>query len=189
MTRLSDQYDFTGKVVVITGGSRGIGHAMALGFAAAGAKLAIASRKLDTCEATVKEIRTLGADGSAHAAHVGKWEDCNRLADEVYARWGRADVLINNAGISPLAPSSVETNEDLFDKVIGVNLKGPFRLSALFGSRMAAGDGGAIINVSSVASIRPTPDVAPYAAAKAGLNAITIAYAMEYGPKVRVNCI
>ena len=189
MTTRPVQYDFSGKVVVITGGSRGIGHAMALGFAAAGAKLAIASRKIDTCEETVKEIRALGADGSAHAAHVGKWEDCNRLVDEVYARWGRADVLINNAGISPLAPSSAETSEELFDKIIGVNLKGPFRLSALFGSRMVAGEGGAIINISSTAAIRPDPETAPYSAAKAGLNILTVAFAKEYGPKVRVNCI
>jgi NAD(P)-dependent dehydrogenase (short-subunit alcohol dehydrogenase family) len=189
MTTRAAPYDFTGKVVVITGGSRGIGHAMAFGFAAAGANLAIASRKLDACEATVKEIRALGADGSAHAAHVGKWEDCNRLADEVYARWGRADVLINNAGLSPLAPSSLETSEELFDKIIGVNLKGPFRLSALFGSRMMAGEGGAIINMSSTAAIRPDPETAPYAAAKAGLNILTVANAKEFGPKVRVNCI
>jgi len=162
---------------------------MALGFAAAGANLAIASRKLDACEATVAEIRALGRDGSAHAIHVGKWEDCNRLADEVYARWGRVDVLINNAGLSPLAPSSLETSEELFDKIIDVNLKGPFRLSALFGSRMVAGDGGAIINISSTASLRPNPETAPYAAAKAGLNILTVAYAKEYGPKVRVNCI
>src|SRR5215469_15940940 len=114
MTTRPVQYDFSGKVVVITGGSRGIGHSVALAFAAAGAKVAIASRKLESCEATVKEIRALGAEGSAHAAHVGKWEDCDRLADEVYGRWGRADVLINNAGISPLAPSSLETTEDLF---------------------------------------------------------------------------
>jgi len=189
MTRLSQQYDFTGKVVVITGGSRGLGHAMALGFAAAGANLAIASRKLDSCEATVKEVRALGGDGSAHSIHVGKWEDCNRLADEVYARWGRADVLINNAGLSPLAPSSLETSEELFDKVIAVNLKGPFRLSALFASRMMAGDGGAIINVTSTAAIRPRPEMAPYSSAKAGLNTLTITHAKEYGPKVRVNCI
>lgn len=189
MTIRPGQYDFTGKVVVITGGSRGLGHAMALGFAAAGATLAIASRKLDACEATVKEIRALGADASAHAAHVGKWEDCNRLADEVYARWGRADVLINNAGLSPLAPSSLETSEELFDKIIAVNLKGPFRLSALFASRMMAGEGGAIVNISSAAAIRPDPETAPYAAAKAGLNILTVACAKEYGPKVRVNCI
>jgi NAD(P)-dependent dehydrogenase (short-subunit alcohol dehydrogenase family) len=189
MTTPAIQYDFTGKVVVITGGSRGLGHAMALGFAAAGANLAIASRKLDSCEATVKEIRALGRDGSAHSMHVGKWEDCNRLAEEVFARWGRADVLINNAGLSPLAPSSLATNEDLFDKIMAVNLKGPFRLSALFAARMIAGAGGVIINISSTASIRPNPETAPYGAAKAGLNILTVAHAKEFGPKVRVNCI
>jgi len=183
------RYDFRGKVVAITGGSRGLGHAMALGFARAGANIAVASRKLDACERTVEELRAIGVDGSAHAMHAGKWEDCNRFAEEVYARWGRADVLINNAGLSPVAPSSLETTEDLFDKVIGVNLKGPFRLSALFGSRMAAGDGGAIINISSVAAVQPAPDTAPYAAAKSGLNVLTVTFAKEYGPKVRVNCI
>jgi NAD(P)-dependent dehydrogenase (short-subunit alcohol dehydrogenase family) len=183
------QFDFSGKVVAITGGSRGLGHAMALGFAAAGANVAVASRKLDSCEETVKEIRALGRDASAHSIHVAKWADCDRMAEEVYARWGKAEVLINNAGMSPLAPSILETSEDLFDKVMGVNLKGPFRLGALFGSRMAAGDGGAIINVSSTASIRPHADTAPYSASKAGLNALTVALAQEYGPKVRVNCI
>ncbi|MGB6554611.1 MAG: glucose 1-dehydrogenase [Candidatus Binataceae bacterium] len=182
-------YDFKGKVVTITGGSRGLGHAMALAFARAGAKVAIASRKLDACEATVKEIRAIGAEGSAHGVHVGKWDDCDRLANEVYARWGRCDVLINNAGMSPLYPSLAEHTEDLFDKVVSVNLKGPFRLSALFGSRMAAADGGAIINVSSTAAIRPSRTTTPYSAAKAGLNAITVAFAQEYGPKVRINCI
>lgn len=185
----SVSYDFNGKVVTITGGSRGLGHAMALGFAAAGARVAVASRKLDACEATVKEIRALGSDGSAHALHVGKWADCNRLAEEVYSRWGRCDVLINNAGMSPLYPSLAEHTEELFDKVLNVNLKGPFRLSALFGSQMAAADGGAIINISSIGAIRPSATTAPYSAAKAGLNALTVAFANEYGPKVRVNCI
>jgi NAD(P)-dependent dehydrogenase (short-subunit alcohol dehydrogenase family) len=189
MKPITSFYDFSGKVVVITGGSRGIGHAMSLGFAAAGAKIVVASRKIESCHATVEEIRALGSDGSAHAIHVGKWEDCNRLFDEVYAKWGRADVLINNAGLSPIAPSSLETGEELFDKVIGVNLKGPFRLSALFGSRMAQGDGGAIINISSTSSIRPYPETTPYGAAKAGLNSMTVGLAKEYGPKVRVNCI
>jgi NAD(P)-dependent dehydrogenase (short-subunit alcohol dehydrogenase family) len=91
--------------------------------------------------------------------------------------------------MSPLYPSLVEVTEELWDKVLAVNLKGPFRLSALIGSRMAAGTGGAIINISAVASIRPTAIVAPYAAAKAGLNAITVALAHAYGPKVRVNAI
>ncbi len=79
---------------------------------------------------------------SAHAVHVGKWEDHDRLCEEVYKKWGRCDVLINNAGLSPLALSLLETSEDLFDKVIAVNLKGPFRPTALFATRMAAGEGG-----------------------------------------------
>jgi NAD(P)-dependent dehydrogenase (short-subunit alcohol dehydrogenase family) len=182
-------YDFSGKIVVITGGSRGLGHAMALGFARCGANCAIASRKLAACHATVEEIRALGRDGSAHAVHVGRWPDCERLYEEVYARWGRCDVLINNAGLSPLFPSLREHGEELFDKVIAVNLKGPFRLCALFGARMAQHDGGAIINISSTLAVRPAATTASYSAAKAGLNAITIAFAHEYGPKVRVNCI
>ena len=181
--------DFAGKVVLITGGSRGLGHAMALGFAREGAIVAVASRKLESCEATVAEIERLGGKASAHACHVANWNECDRLADAVLARWGRVDVLINNAGMSPVAPSSLDTSEDLYDKVLGVNLKGPFRLTARLGSHMVANGGGAIINVSSIAAIRPTPWVAPYAAAKAGLNALTVAFSKEYGPSVRVNCI
>ncbi|HZP45196.1 MAG TPA: SDR family oxidoreductase [Candidatus Binataceae bacterium] len=188
MTTAANPYDFSGKVVVITGGSRGIGHGMALAFARAGARVAVASRKLAACEATVREIEALGSEGSAHGIHVGKWEDCNRLFEEVYRRWGRADVLINNAGLSPLAPP-LETTEDLFDKIIAVNLKGPYRLSVLFGSRMAAEDGGSIINISSTASVRPSAEMAIYGAAKNGLNLLTQTFAQEYGPKVRVNCI
>jgi NAD(P)-dependent dehydrogenase (short-subunit alcohol dehydrogenase family) len=189
MKPITSFYNFSGKVVVITGGSRGIGHAIALGFAQAGARVAVASRKIESCQAAVEEFRALGSDGSAHAIHVGKWDDCNRLAEEVYARWGRTDVLINNAGLSPIAPSSLDTNEDLFDKVVAVNLKGPFRLTALFATKMVQGEGGAIINISSTSSIRPEPETAPYASAKAGLNILTVAMAKEYGPKVRVNCI
>jgi NAD(P)-dependent dehydrogenase (short-subunit alcohol dehydrogenase family) len=182
--------DFSGKKVLITGGSRGLGRAMAMGFARAGADLAIASRKREACEAVVAEIGALHRRASAHAAHVGRWEDCARLVDEVYGAMGRIDVLINNAGMSPLAASSAETSEELWDKVLSVNLKGPFRLTALAASRMvASGRGGAVINISSIASLRPTPETAPYSAAKAGLNALTLAFAKEYAPSVRVNAI
>ena len=98
-------------------------------------------------------------------------------------------MLVNNAGMSPLYPSLPEVTEDLFDKVIGVNLKGPFRLMTLIAPRMAEGDGGSIINVSSVAAIRPTAGELPYAAAKAGLDVLTVGFAQAYGPKVRVNTI
>ena len=181
--------DMTGKVVLITGGSRGLGRAMALGFAEQGADIAITSRKIESCEKAAKEVEALGAKAFTYASNVGDWDQLEGLVGAVYDRFGRVDVLINNAGMSPLAPSSLETGEALFDKVIGVNYKGPFRLSALVGSRMVEGDGGSIINISSTNSIRPVPHAAPYSGAKAALNAITIAYAFEYGPKVRVNCI
>src|SRR2546430_16011552 len=105
-----------------------------------------------------------------------------------YTTLFRSDILVNNAGMSPLYPSLTAVTEELFDKVMAVNLKGPFRLTALVGERMAAGDGGSIINVSSTASIRPTPNLIPYAAAEAGLYAITEALALGYGPEWPGKC-
>ena len=98
-------------------------------------------------------------------------------------------MLVNNAGMSPLYPNLSAVTEELFDKVVGVNLKGPYRLSALIGERMAAGDGGAIINVSSNAAVQPTPNSEPYGACKAGINSLTLSLAHAFGPRVRVNCI
>ena len=188
---MGNRFDLAGKVAVVTGGSRGMGREMVLAFAESGADVVIASRKLDACEALAAEVTARFPDRRAFAvaAHVGRWEDCNRLADAAYDHFGRVDVLVNNAGMSPLYESLVDVSEELYDKVLSVNLKGPFRLMALVGDRLAQGDGGSIINVSSIASIRPTPVEAAYAAAKAGLNALTVAYAHAYGPKVRVNCI
>ena len=179
-----------GKVALVTGGSRGLGRAMVLGFARAGADVIIASRKLDACEAVAQEVQSeTGRQAMPHACHVGRWQDIDALVVAAYARFGRVDVLVNNAGMSPVYPRPSDVSEELYDKVLDVNLKGPFRLTALVGERMAAAGGGSIINVSSTASIRPTPNVIPYAAAKAGLNAMTEAFALAYGPKVRVNCI
>jgi NAD(P)-dependent dehydrogenase (short-subunit alcohol dehydrogenase family) len=179
-----------GRVALVTGGSRGLGREMVLAFARAGASVAIASRKAEACEQLAAEVHDeLGSDASAHGRHVGRWDEATALVEDVYARHGRIDVLVNNAGIAPLYPSLAEVTEDLFDKVIGVNLKGPFRLSALVGSRMRSGNGGSIINISSVAAIRPAPTDLPYAAAKAGLDALTAGFALAFGPKVRVNTI
>jgi NAD(P)-dependent dehydrogenase (short-subunit alcohol dehydrogenase family) len=185
-----DLFSLEGRVAVVTGGSRGLGREIVRAFAARGADVVIASRKLDACEQLAAEVRAeTGRRTLAVACHVGKWEDCERLADTAWAHFDRVDVLVNNAGMSPLFPSLVECSEELWDKVIGVNLKGPFRLAALFGTRMAAGDGGSIINVSSTAAISPSPVEAPYAAAKAGINNLTVSLARAFGPKVRVNCI
>ena len=187
---MTDRFDLTGKVCLVTGGSRGLGREMVLGFAEVGADVVIASRKQDSCDAVAEEVRReTGREALAWACHVGRWDDLEPLVDAAYDRFGHVDVLVNNAGMSPLYPSPAEVTEALYDKVFDVNLKGPFRLSALVGTRMAEGEGGSIINVSSTGAIRPTGDIIPYAAAKAGVNAMTVAFAKALGPKVRVNCI
>ena len=184
-----DLFELTGRVAIVTGGSRGLGREMVLAFAEHGADVVIASRKLDNCESVADEVRALGRRALPIAYHAGSWADADRLADAAFAEFGRVDILVNNAGMSPLYTSLDAISEELFDKVIGVNLKGPFRLSSLVGTRMAAGDGGSIINVSSIASQRPSPTEAPYGAAKAGINSLTQSLAAAFGPKVRVNCI
>lgn len=184
-----DPFDFSGKVLLVTGGSRGLGREMALGFAARGADVVIASRKQDACEAVATEVRALGRRALAVGAHVGQWDDLERLADATYAEFGQVDILINNAGMSPLAPSMAGVTEALFDKIVGVNFKGVYRLSTLIGTRMAAADGGAIINVSSLGSLMPSPYFGAYAGAKAAVNALSVALAREYAPNVRVNVI
>jgi NAD(P)-dependent dehydrogenase (short-subunit alcohol dehydrogenase family) len=178
-----------GKVALVTGGSRGLGREMVLAFARAGADVIIASRKQSSCDEVAAEAARFGRRAFGRSCHVGHWDDVEALADLAYAEFGRVDVLVNNAGMAPLYSSLAEVSEDLFDKVVAVNLKGPFRLTALVGSRMVEGEGGSIINVSSVAAMRPVPDDLPYAASKAALDALTAGFAQAYGPKVRVNTI
>lgn len=182
-------FDLSGRTALITGGSRGLGREMSLAFAAAGADVVVSSRNVDSCRAVVSDIEAMGRRGLAYACHVGHWDEVDGLIEAAYERFGKVDVLVNNAGMSPLYPSLSEVSETLFDKVIGVNLKGPFRLAAVIGQRMADGDGGSIINVTSTAAIHPSANAEPYGAAKAGLNALTESLAAAYGPKVRVNAI
>ncbi len=186
---MTDLFDMTGKVAVVTGGSRGLGREMVLAFADRGADVVIASRKLENCESVAEEVRRKGRNALAIAYHAASWEGAEELADSAYRTFGTVDVLVNNAGMSPLYSSVDAITEDLYDKVMDVNLKGPFRLSAIVGTRMAAGDGGSIIFVSSVASQRTSPNELVYGAAKAGVNALTYGLARTLGPKVRVNCI
>jgi NAD(P)-dependent dehydrogenase (short-subunit alcohol dehydrogenase family) len=177
-----------GKVALVTGGSRGLGRAIALGFAEAGADLVVSSRKADACERVAAEIRSRGRRALAVGAHVGDWADCERLIGTTVAELGRLDVLVNNAGIAPVPPSLADVGEALFDKTVAVNLKGPMRLTGLAAAHLPPGS--SVINISSKASTHPSPHTVVYAAAKAGLNALTIAAAQELGPKgVRVNAI
>ena len=195
MAASTDLCDLTGRVAVVTGGSRGLGREMVLAFAEQGADVVIASRKLDACEALASEVtEKFGRRALPLAYHAGRWADADHLYEVVYDTFGRCDVLVNNAGMSPLYPSVDAVSEELYDKVMDVNLKGPFRLAALVGTRMAGddhggSDGGSIIFVSSIASHRPTPNELVYGAAKAGVNNLTYGLARTLGPTVRVNCI
>lgn len=183
-------FDLTGKTALVTGGSRGLGRQMALAFAERGANVVIASRKLEPCEAVVAEIEERsGSRALAVAANVSDWGQCDELVERAYDAFGAVDVLVNNAGLSPAFADLESLEEALYDKVFAVNLKGAFRLIAKIGPRMAAGSGGSVINITSIAAIRPGPEFLPYAAAKAGLNTMTEGFARAFGPGVRVNAI
>jgi len=190
VTESNDLFDLTGKVAVVTGGSRGLGREMCRAYAERGAAVVIASRKADACEAMAVELKDRhGTEAMGIGCHVGQWDDCDALIADTIERFGRIDVLVNNAGMSPLYPSLSGVSEDLFDKVIAVNLKGPFRLAALAAEHMVDHGGGSIINVSSTSSLQPSAHEVPYGTAKAGLNALTVALAHMFGPTVRVNGI
>jgi NAD(P)-dependent dehydrogenase (short-subunit alcohol dehydrogenase family) len=183
-------FDLTGKVVVVTGGSRGLGKEIAFAVARQGADVVVASRKLDNCEQVAKDItKETGRETMAYAVHVGRWDELEPFADAVYDRFGRVDVLFNNAGMSPVYDKLTDVSEKLFDSVINLNFKGPFRLAALIGERMYAAGGGSIVNVSSSGSIRPKGKIIPYAGAKAALNAMSEGLAEGLGPRVRVNTL
>jgi NAD(P)-dependent dehydrogenase (short-subunit alcohol dehydrogenase family) len=183
-------FDLTGRVAVVTGGSRGIGRAIVECFAEAGADVVVASRKLEACEQLAAEVSgNTGRKAIGVACHVGHWDECDALIATTLERMGRLDILVNNAGMSPLYPSLADVSEELYDKTLAVNLKGPFRLAVLAATHMAQADGGSIINVGTAGSLMAATNDLPYACAKAGLNALTVGLADAFAPKVRVNAI
>jgi NAD(P)-dependent dehydrogenase (short-subunit alcohol dehydrogenase family) len=187
---VTGRFDLTDKVIVVTGGSRGLGRAMVRAYAEAGADVVVASRKADACKVLADEVasatgrRTLGV-----GCHVGKWDDCDALVATTLEHFGRIDVFVNNAGMSPLYESLTAVTEELYDKTLAVNLKGPFRLATLAASHMRDAGGGSIINVGTIGSLIASPNELPYACAKAGLNALTVGLAEAFAPTVRVNAI
>ncbi|MDE2561154.1 MAG: SDR family oxidoreductase [Sphingomonadales bacterium] len=181
-------FDFTGKVALVTGGSRGLGLQMVMALAERGADVIIASRKIDACREVAEQVRMLGRRSMAHAAHCGRWDEIDRLVEAAYGAFGRVDILINNAGMGPACPSH-EVTEALFDSILNLNFKGPFRLASQVGHRMSQGDGGCIINLSSTASLHAAPGIVPYGSAKAAINLMSQSLAREYAPKVRVNTL
>jgi NAD(P)-dependent dehydrogenase (short-subunit alcohol dehydrogenase family) len=181
-------FDFRGQVALVTGGSSGLGREMVLALAERGADVIIASRKLENCEAVAQEARAFGVRAVAIAAHVGRWAECDALIAAAIAEFGRISILINNAGMSPGSPSH-DVTEQLFDAVVNLNFKGPFRLASQVAKLMADGEGGVIINIASSGALMPVPGIVPYGAAKAAQIAMSESLAHEYGPKVRVNTL
>ena len=179
-----------GKVAVVTGGSRGIGKAVALAFADAGADVAIASRKLPDLEAVASEISAMGRRVICVPTHTKKVEDLENLVTRVMEEYGRIDVLVNNAATNPAMGPIVDTEEKIYDHIIDTNLKGYFMMSKLAGKVMRDQKSGNIINVSSAGGVSPAEGLGPYCISKAGINMLTKQMAMEMGPyNVRVNAI
>lgn len=186
----TSQFRLDGKVAVVTGGSRGLGREIVLAYARVGADVVIASRKAENCEALAAEVeKETGQKALAVGCHVGDWDACDALAARALDHFGKVDVLVNNAGMSPVYGDILEVTEALWDKVIDVNLKGAFRLTAVLGSAMRDAGGGSIIGVSSTAAVQSSPGEIPYGAAKSGLNNLTKGFARTFAPNVRVNCI
>jgi len=184
-----DAFLLGGKVALVTGGSRGIGKAIAIGLAQAGADVALASRKLADLEQVAGEIKALDRKALAVAAHVGRLEDINNLVNRVKEEFGRIDILVNNAATNPTMDSALDIQERAWDAIMNLNLKGLFFLSQAVAKLMKEQGGGVIINISSVAGL--TPDILPvYSISKAGVIMATKVMAREWARyNIRVNAI
>jgi len=184
------QFSLEGKVAVITGGSRGIGKATALGYARAGADVVVTSRKLPDLEMVADEIRSLGRRALAVEAHVARMEQISGLVEKVVAEFGKIDILVNNAGTSPVFAPALELEERAWDVVINLNLKGLYFLSQMVARVMKEHGGGNIINVASVDGFRSEDNVGVYAISKAGVIMATKVMAREWNQyNIRANTI
>jgi dehydrogenase/reductase SDR family protein 4 len=184
-----DDFSLKGKVALVTGGSRGIGKAIAVGLAKAGADVALASRKLPDLEEVAKEIRGVGRKSLAVATHVGRLEEINNLVSKVKDEFGRIDILVNNAATNPTMDQAIDIGERAWDSIMNLNLKGLFFLSQAVAVLMKEQGGGRIINVASIEGI--TPGILPvYAISKAGVIMATKVMAQQWAKyNIRVNAI
>ncbi|HET7652170.1 MAG TPA: glucose 1-dehydrogenase [Acidimicrobiales bacterium] len=187
-------FDLAGKVAIVTGSTKGIGRAMVEGLAGAGASVVVSSRKQDVCDTVAAEV--VAATGAREqdvlplACHVGEWDAIPAFVERVVDRFGRIDVLVNNAGINPAHMSVTDMTLEYWRKVFSVNLEGPLRMSQRVAPVMRDGGGGSIVNIGTMAAYGPGPSICAYGSSKAALLNLTKAMAMEWAPwKVRVNAL
>jgi NAD(P)-dependent dehydrogenase (short-subunit alcohol dehydrogenase family) len=184
------KFSLKGKTAIVTGGSRGIGKAIALGFAKAGAKVAVTSRKINDLEANAAEIKAFGGEAFAIQAHLGKMEEINSMVNAVTDKFGRIDILVNNAGTNPAMGTVLDADERLWETIMNVNLKGLYFNSQAVAKVMKKQRHGKIINIASIDGIKPEPGVSIYNISKAGVRMITSAFAIELAPfNIQVNTI
>jgi NAD(P)-dependent dehydrogenase (short-subunit alcohol dehydrogenase family) len=187
---IQEKFDLTGKVALLTGASKGIGKAMAVAMGQAGAKVVISSRKQEALNEVADEMRVGGIDVYPVAGIVGDSESMKNLVNKTINKYGGIDILVNNAAVNPVFGPVVDTNDAAFDKIMQVNLKGPFELAKLVYSSMVASGGGSIINISSIGGISPEAMLGIYSVSKAAIISLTKVMAKEWGPEgIRVNVI
>ena len=186
----ADKFRLDGKVAIVTGGSRGIGKAIAIGLAEQGARVALASRKQEALDGVAEEIRQKGGETLAIACHMGKPDQIKNLFAKVVETYGSVDILVNNAATNPYFGLLIDAPEDAWNKTLDVNLKGPFLMTQAAARIMMQKGGGSIINVSSVGAFKANPMQGIYGVTKSGMVNMTKTFAQELAlVKVRVNAI
>lgn len=187
---MQELFRLDGRVAVITGASKGIGASIAHFLGQAGAKVVVSSRKQDAVDEVAAELQQAGIDAKAIAANVGKLEDCQALIEQTIAAYGGVDILVNNAAANPVFGPVEQTEVWAFDKIMDVNVKGPFELAKLALPSMQSRGGGSIINISSIGGLRPEPGLGIYSVSKAAIISLSKVLAKEWGRHgVRVNVI
>ena len=185
-----EMFSLQDKVAIVTGGSRGIGQAIAEGFAEMGAKVVLASRKAEALEEVKKGIVSAGGDALVIPTHMGDMEGISKLVETTIEHYGTIDILVNNATNNHIFCSTAEVEEAAYDKIMDVNVKGMFFLTQQVGGVMMEKGSGSVINVSSEAAFCPTPFLGVYSMSKAAVNMLTKVFAQEWGSRgVRVNGI
>jgi NAD(P)-dependent dehydrogenase (short-subunit alcohol dehydrogenase family) len=184
------KFSLKSKTAIVTGASRGIGKAIALGFAKAGARVALTSRKMNDLEVSAAEIKSFGGEGFPVQAHLGKMDEISRMVNTVMDKFGRIDILVNNAGTNPGMGTVLDADERIWETIMNVNLKGVYFCSQAVAKVMKKQGGGKIVNIASIDGITPEPGVSIYDISKAGVRMITSAFAVELAPfNIHVNSI